>query len=108
MERRAALDAHALAPQLALRVLEALPPGCKTLAGYVAIRGEAPVDEVLAAAAEREIITGLPCTDTQTKILKFRRWQSGDALMAGAHGTAEPPPQAQEMQPDVLLVPLLA
>lgn len=38
----------------------------------------------------------------------FRLHESGNKLVAGAFGTSEPPPDARELKPDVLLVPLLA
>ena len=38
----------------------------------------------------------------------FRLHEPGSKLVAGAFGTSEPPPDARELKPDVLLVPLLA
>ena len=38
----------------------------------------------------------------------FRRWRDGDEVDKGPFGVAEPKPSAEELCPDVLLVPLLA
>ena len=38
----------------------------------------------------------------------FRLHELGSKLVAGSFGTSEPPPDARELKPDVLLVPLLA
>ncbi len=40
--------------------------------------------------------------------LVFRRWKPGDRLAIGPMGIAEPLPEAPELEPDVLFVPLLA
>ncbi len=38
----------------------------------------------------------------------FRLHESGAKLVAGTFGTSEPPAEARELKPDILLVPLLA
>jgi 5-formyltetrahydrofolate cyclo-ligase len=40
--------------------------------------------------------------------LEFRRWREGDTLDIGVFGTAHPPATAEIVEPDLLLVPLLA
>ena len=42
------------------------------------------------------------------KPLIFRAWTPGDAMDQGVWGIAEPKPDKPELEPDVLLVPLLA
>ena len=40
--------------------------------------------------------------------LDFRSWQPGDALVAAAFGTQEPAAGQASVEPEILLVPLLA
>lgn len=51
-------------------------------------------------------IIGLPQVDD--KGLVFRRWQSGETLTRGPYQTLEPELQAEIMNPEVVVVPLLA
>jgi 5-formyltetrahydrofolate cyclo-ligase len=50
----------------------------------------------------------LPVVAGHGKPLIMRSWQWGGPLVPGVWGIREPPPTAPELQPDILLVPLLA
>ncbi len=50
----------------------------------------------------------LPVMQGKAKPLIFRAWTPGDAMDQGVWGIAEPKPDKPELEPDVLLVPLLA
>ncbi len=52
--------------------------------------------------------TGLPVMIAKGQPLVFRRWREGDALAETMWGIREPLPEAGEIEPDVVLVPLLA
>jgi 5-formyltetrahydrofolate cyclo-ligase len=41
-------------------------------------------------------------------VLIFRGWRHGDALESGPFGTAHPPARAPLVEPDTLLLPLIA
>jgi 5-formyltetrahydrofolate cyclo-ligase len=50
----------------------------------------------------------LPAIAGRGKPLIMRAWQWGEPLSAGVWGLREPKPEAPEVDPDILLVPLLA
>jgi 5-formyltetrahydrofolate cyclo-ligase len=50
----------------------------------------------------------LPVVAGRGKPLIMRAWQWGDPLAEGVWGIREPKPGAAEVEPDILLVPLLA
>jgi 5-formyltetrahydrofolate cyclo-ligase len=50
----------------------------------------------------------LPVVAGRGKPLIMRSWRWGAPLAAGVWGIREPPPAAPQVEPDVLLVPLLA
>jgi 5-formyltetrahydrofolate cyclo-ligase len=50
----------------------------------------------------------LPVVVGKTKPLLFRRWEPGDTLVPAALGIPVPLPEADELVPAVLLVPMLA
>jgi 5-formyltetrahydrofolate cyclo-ligase len=50
----------------------------------------------------------LPRTPRRGEPLSFHAWQPGDALERGPAGTSQPPDVAPVIEPDALIVPLLA
>lgn len=50
----------------------------------------------------------LPVVQGRGKPLLFRAWRPGDALEAGVFGTLKPSARRETVEPDALLVPLLA
>jgi 5-formyltetrahydrofolate cyclo-ligase len=50
----------------------------------------------------------LPVVQGRGKPLLFRAWRPGDPLEAGVFGTLQPPARRETVEPDALLVPLLA
>jgi 5-formyltetrahydrofolate cyclo-ligase len=82
-------------------------PGA-VVAGYSPIRSEidpAPLMRKLAAPGLR---LALPAITAGDQPLKFRSWSVNDRLRRGRLGILEPPPDAAELVPDILLVPLAA
>ena len=53
-------------------------------------------------------ITALPIVVAKNTPLLFRQWAPGDALVLGRWDIQIPPETAPEIEPDVLLVPMLA
>lgn len=90
--------------------LDTLPAwrSARTVAGFVAVRGELAVTEALAAARARGVTIALPrAVDGR---LLFHRW-AGEPLVAGAFGIPEPDRALPLLDPatfDVLLVPGVA
>src|SRR4029077_1088882 len=64
-----------------------------------------PLMRKLADAGAR---LALPAVAGRGKPLIMRGWQWGETLAAGGWGIREPTPNAPEVEPDILLVPLLA
>ncbi|MCC7275764.1 MAG: 5-formyltetrahydrofolate cyclo-ligase [Alphaproteobacteria bacterium] len=111
-ERRGAVAAAAppdAAERLAARFLHAFPqPPGTVVSGYMPIGDELDPRPLLAALAAAGCRLALPVVAGRGRPLSFRLWRPGDALAARPMGLAEPGPDAPTVDPDVLLVPLLA
>src|SRR6202035_1069088 len=78
------------------------------VAGYAPIRSEidpAPLMQKLAAQGAR---LALPVITARGRALIFRAWNPRDRLLPGPLGILEPSPDAAEIVPDIVLVPLAA
>jgi 5-formyltetrahydrofolate cyclo-ligase len=103
----AAAAPDALAAALG-HLLAAVPiaPGA-AIAGYWPIEAEFDVRPMLEHFDRAGHPCGLPVVVARRAPLVFRRWRKGDRLVAGRFGTFEPAADANLIEPDVLLVPLL-
>ena len=89
--------------------LDAIPVSSGAMiAGYAAIGDELDALPWLAGLAARQAGTALPCIVAPGRPLVFRAWRPMDALIKTRFGTREPPTSAPEVQPSVLIVPMLA
>jgi len=95
------LSAHLLA-----RYAEFAPGS--VVSGYLAIGDELDVAPALNAVRARGLRTALPVVVAPEAPLVFRQWQSGDPLDDGPLHTRHPSPDAPQLEPDVLLIPMLA
>lgn len=73
------------------------------LAAYWPMRSELDPRALLRAHAG---VTCLPVVMAPAQPLRFRLWSEGEPLVAGAYGISEP--VGHEVQPDIVIVPLLA
>lgn len=78
-----------------------------SFAGYRAMRGELDVMEIFKLMARYDKRTALPCV-TAEKSLIYRAWKLGEPLSRHTLGMEEPAPDAPEIAPSIILVPLLA
>ena len=78
------------------------------IAGYWPIDSEMDVQPLLRGLAARGHPIALPVVAGRGRPLIFRAWREGDEMADGAFGIREPLPAAAEIEPGVLLVPLLA
>lgn len=78
------------------------------IGGYWPLAGELDIRPLLNACHEQGHKLALPCTPRKGKPLTFREWVPLDDLRAGPYGTREPFPEKLEVQPNLVLVPLLA
>jgi len=113
--RRAAKAARAAAvgetagPALRDQFLRALTPReGAVVSGYWPLGDELDPRPLMTALAARGHRLALPAILGAGEPLQFRAWRPGDAMQPAGFGTREPGPQAEVLQPDLLLVPLLA
>jgi 5-formyltetrahydrofolate cyclo-ligase len=77
------------------------------IAVYRAIRTEVVPDPIVDWAIAAGLVVVLPAVrDAAT--LVFRRYRPGDPLAAGGFGTFSPPPDVPELDPDVVVSPMVA
>ncbi len=109
--RRDAIPAdvrQAAAETIAVRQFPlALGPGVIVL-GFMPLKSEINPLPLLQKLGEAGARLALPAIAGRGKPLIMRAWQFGAPLDRGQWGIREPKPEAPEVDPDILLVPLLA
>ena len=91
------------------RFVEALPiRENDVVASYWPLRDEADPRGLAAALASRGHPIVLPRMAVSGTALSFRPWREGDDLWANRHGIHEPLGHLPAVEPQVLLVPMLA
>jgi 5-formyltetrahydrofolate cyclo-ligase len=109
--RRDALPADAR--QAAAEAIAARPfpppiaPGV-IVSGFMPLKSEINPLPLMRKLAEKGARLALPVVAGRGRPLVMREWVWGEPLAAGVWGIREPKPEAAEMEPDILLVPLLA
>ncbi|MEQ1717694.1 MAG: 5-formyltetrahydrofolate cyclo-ligase [Hyphomicrobium sp.] len=83
-------------------------PSGAVVSGFAAIRDELNPAELMAWLNEEGFRLALPVMVGKGKPLLMRAWTPGDPMEAAQWGIAEPAADKPEVEPDVLLVPLLA
>jgi 5-formyltetrahydrofolate cyclo-ligase len=83
------------------------PPGC-VVSGFSPIADEFRVWPLLRRLAREDFRLALPVMQGKAKPLLFRAWAPGDAMDTAVWGIAEPKADKAALDPDVLIVPLLA
>jgi len=79
-----------------------------SIAGFWPKGDEIDVRPLLAALYDDQYVVALPVTPADAAPLRFRQWTPESQLVPGAFGTSEPSSHAPDIEPDALLVPLLA
>ena len=103
-EAAAAVACHAAA--LAQGLCAATPPGW--VSGYLAMQDEMDVLPAVLILAANGWQGCLPVVVGKGRPLQFRAWSPGGKLTDGVFGTRHPAEGAEDVRPDLLLVPLLA
>ena len=98
----------AAAEQLAARPLPVPIPHDARVSGFFPMRSEINPIPLMRRLAERGAKLALPIVVGRGHPLLFRAWAFGDPLRSGVWGIREPLPEAPEVLPDVVLVPLAA
>lgn len=80
----------------------------RAVSGYLAIGDELDVEPTLQGLRAAGMKTALPVVVAAGQALVFRQWEPGDALEAGPLRTRHPTMDCPQLEPDLLLVPMLA
>lgn len=95
--------------KLAEAGVEFLKPAPGTIiSGYLAYRTEIDIMPLMERLADQGFELALPVVIEMEQPLVFRKWAPGDATEAGKLNIDTPFASAPEVDPDMLLVPLLA
>lgn len=102
-----AAERQAAAETLAARGLPVeVKPG-QIVSGFMPMKTEINPLPLLRKLAGEGAKLALPCIVGRGKPLIMRAYQFGDAFKSGQWGIREPMPEAPEVKPDILLVPLV-
>jgi 5-formyltetrahydrofolate cyclo-ligase len=85
----------------------AVPPGA-IASGFMPLKSEINPLPLLRKLADAGAQLALPVVAGKGQPLTMRAYAFGDTLASGVWGIREPKPQAPEVFPDILIVPLLA
>jgi 5-formyltetrahydrofolate cyclo-ligase len=78
------------------------------VSGFHPFKSEIDVLPLLARLASEGWVTALPIVRAERQPLIFRQWAPGEPTVPGVWGIPMPAEEAPDVEPDVLLVPLLA
>jgi 5-formyltetrahydrofolate cyclo-ligase len=96
------------AQRIAQRPFPRAFPAGATVSGFMPLEGEIDPIPLMRKLAEAGAKLALPVVCGRGRPLVMRAFAFGDPLASGVWGIREPKPDAPEVLPDVLLVPLLA
>jgi 5-formyltetrahydrofolate cyclo-ligase len=99
--------AEAVARQ-GLDFLRPRAPKGSTVSGFSPLADEFRVWPLLRRLATDSFRLAMPAMQGKGKPLLFRAWTPGDAMDKGVWGIAEPKADKPAVEPDILIVPLLA
>jgi len=109
--RRDGLSADARRAAAALLAARPLPlplAADTVVSGFMAINTEIDPAPLMRKLSERGARLALPVVIGPRQPLTMRAWHFGAPLSNGVWGIREPTPDAAEVEPDIVLVPLLA
>jgi 5-formyltetrahydrofolate cyclo-ligase len=111
LARRAALSGAVRAAGASALAAHPLPLAVTSgtiVAGYSPIRSEIDPGPLMRHLKTLGARLALPTITARDAPLIFRAWSAGEALVPGPMGILEPPPEAPQVMPDIVLVPLAA
>jgi 5-formyltetrahydrofolate cyclo-ligase len=76
------------------------------VAGYSPVRSECDPIPLMRSLAGKGVQLALPVIE-KGKTLSFAEWRQGEQLTAGPFGILQPRPGALDVEPDIILVPLV-
>ena len=78
------------------------------VSGFWPIKEEIDIRPLMMEFFNQSCQLALPVVQGKGKPLLFRAWRPGDPLEAGVFGTLQPSAKREVMEPDALIVPMLA
>lgn len=93
--------------RLAAAFPQTVIPAGGVVAGFWPIGDEIDTLPLMTALEKAGHVLALPVVIARAQPLIFRRWRVGAPLEAGSHGTRQPQPGADPVEPDMILTPLL-
>ena len=78
------------------------------VSGFMPLKSEINPLPLLRKLADAGAALALPVVAGRGRPLVMRAWRWGEPLIEGVWGLRQPGPEAPEVEPDILLVPLLA
>src|SRR5215472_12436579 len=102
------VEQSAAAQTVAARGLPVPVPSGAMVSGDWPLKVEISPLPLMRRAADRGAQLALPVVQGRGTPLIMRAWSFGEALGSGVWGIREPKPEAPEVFPDILIVPLLA
>ena len=111
LARRDALPADerkAAAETIAARAFPVTVPAGAVVSGFSPMKSEINPVPLLRKLADQGAKLALPVVAGRGQLLIMRAWAFGEPLAAGQWGIREPKPEAVEVEPDILIVPLAA
>ena len=113
LRRQSAAKRDRVSPDAAAQITDVfrevpLPSRAVVVSGYHPIGSELDPRPLLAILRFQGHEIALPVVADRGAPLVFRVWREGDSMSEGAFGVREPLPEAAEVKPDILLVPMLA
>lgn len=104
----AGAERHRLDRELCERFLNAFPPNADlTLSFFWPLARECDTRPIAEACHDMGMRCALPVIREDGLGLKFRNWVRGAPMMRSRFGTMEPLPDAPEVEPNIMLVPLV-
>jgi 5-formyltetrahydrofolate cyclo-ligase len=85
----------------------AIKPGA-VVSGFMPMKSEINPIPLMRKLADAGATLALPVVAGKGRLLIMRAWSVGEPLASGVWGIREPKPDAPEVFPDILIVPLLA
>lgn len=98
-------------PDAAVELLRIWPETGLTsgiVATYLPIQSEMDPGPLSVALLDTGFQLALPCIKRAAHPLEFRHFSPGDKLRGGPYNTKEPPKSAEIVEPDIILLPMLA
>jgi 5-formyltetrahydrofolate cyclo-ligase len=98
----------AAAEAIAARPFPLSIPAGAIVSGFMPMKTEINLLPLMKKLADAGVQLALPVAGRRGQPLTMRAWTWGEPLASGVWGIREPKPEAAQVDPDILLVPLLA